>query len=280
MGVQGELQPQSRKRLSKRVGVESVLLIDDDSELCTILQGYLARYDFRVATEHDGPAGLQRALSGDFSIVLLDVMLPGLDGFEVLRRLRASSQVSVLLLTARGEDIDRIVGLEIGADDYLPKPFNPRELLARIRAILRRSQANQSESPVFRRLAVAGLDLDTGARHATCNNVELDLTDVEFDLLRALMEAPGRILTREYLSEIVLDRKFSPFDRSLDTHICHLRRKLDQAARLGDRIKTIRSVGYQLAVPESGSIDSPSRSPKSADSIGAVNKTVPESQGN
>ncbi len=280
MGVERKLQPESRKRLPARAGVESVLLIDDDTELCAILQGYLARYDFAVTTEHSGEAGLQRALSGEFSIVLLDVMLPGLDGFEVLRRLRASSQVSVLLLTARGEDIDRIVGLEIGADDYLPKPFNPRELLARIRAILRRSQASQFESPVIKHLVVAGLDLDTGARHATCNNVELDLTDVEFDLLRSLMEAPGRILTREYLSEIVLDRKFSPFDRSLDTHICHLRRKLDQAARLGDRIKTIRSVGYQLAVPESGPIEPLSRSAKSTGSIDAFDKTVRESQRN
>jgi DNA-binding response OmpR family regulator len=241
------------QKLPARSDVESVLLIDDDTELCQILQGYLARYDFRVATENNGESGLQRALSGDFAIVLLDVMLPGLDGFEVLRRIRASSQISVLLLTARGEDIDRIVGLEIGADDYLPKPFNPRELLARIRAILRRSQNSQSESNVVKRIAVADLYLDTGARRAACKNSDLDLTSVEFDLLRALMEAPGRILTREYLCELVLDRSFSPFDRSLDTHVCHLRRKLDETAGAGDRIKTIRSVGYQLAVSTSAS---------------------------
>ena len=232
--------------------METILLIDDDVELCTILQGYLARYGFEVMTENSGDAGLQRALSGEFVLVLLDVMLPGIDGFEVLRRLRATSHVSVLLLTARGEDVDRIVGLEMGADDYLPKPFNPRELLARIRAILRRNPVNQPEPPVIRRLAVAGLDLDSGARSATCNSVALDLTNVEFDLLRALMQAPGRILSREYLSEIVLNRKFSPFDRSLDTHVCHLRRKLDDAARQGDRIKTIRSVGYQLTVSAAG----------------------------
>ena len=266
MGVERNLQPERARGCSRGPALESVLLIDDDTELCSILQGYLARYDFRVTTEHSGEAGLQRALSGEFSMVLLDVMLPGLDGFEVLRRLRASSQVSVLLLTARGEDIDRIVGLEIGADDYLPKPFNPRELLARIRAILRRSHASQFESSVIKRLVVAGLELDTGARRASCSNVKLDLTSVEFDLLRALMEAPGRILTREYLSDIVLDRAFSPFDRSLDTHVCHLRRKLDEAAEFGDRIKTIRSVGYQLAVPEAGSMEPMSRSGKSADS--------------
>lgn len=228
--------------------MESILLIDDDMELCSILRGYLARYGFEVSTEHSGDGGLRRALGGEFALILLDVMLPGIDGFEVLRRLRASSQVSVLLLTARGEDVDRIVGLELGADDYLPKPFNPRELLARIRAIRRRSTANTTEQSVIKHLAVEGLELDTGARNAICENALLDLTDVEFDLLRALMEAPGRILTREYLSEIVLNRKFTPFDRSLDTHVCRLRRKLDDAAHQGDRIRTIRSVGYQLTV--------------------------------
>lgn len=240
--------------------METVLLIDDDVELCTILQGYLARYGFEVITENSGDAGLRRALSGDFAMVLLDVMLPGMDGFEVLRRLRASSKVSVMLLTARGEDIDRIVGLEIGADDYLPKPFNPRELLARIRAILRRSQPNHAERPAIKHLVAVGLELDTGARNATCNGIELNLTGVEFDLLQSLMEAPGRILTREFLSEMVLDRKFTPFDRSLDTHVCRLRRKLDDAGIVGDRIKTIRSVGYQLAVAAAIS-DAPSLAP-------------------
>ena len=180
-------------------------------------------------------------------------MLPGIDGFEVLRQLRTSSQVSVLLLTARGEDIDRIVGLEIGADDYLPKSFNPRELLARIRAILRRSAAKQQAGPQGRsqikHLSVAGIELDSGARTVVCSGVELELTNVEFELLGVLMEAPGQILTREHLTEVVLDRQFNPYDRSLDMHVSRLRRKLDDAAHLGDQIKTIRSVGYQLAVP-------------------------------
>jgi DNA-binding response OmpR family regulator len=226
-------------------------MVDDDIELCSMLQDYLARHGFSVTTEHTGDLGLRRALSGDFAIVLLDVMLPGLDGFEVLRRLRTSSQVSVLLLTARGEDIDRIVGLEIGADDYLPKPFNPRELLARIRAILRRSAANQPGKSTIKHLSVGGIELDTGARTAICKGAELDLTNVEFELLGALMESPGQILTREHLTETVLDRRFNPFDRSLDMHISRLRRKLDDLAGLGDQIKTIRSVGYQLAVPVS-----------------------------
>uniref|UniRef100_E6QK62 DNA-binding response regulator in two-component regulatory system with CpxA n=1 Tax=mine drainage metagenome TaxID=410659 RepID=E6QK62_9ZZZZ len=223
-----------------------------------MIEDYLARHGFAVTTEHHGELGLHRALSGDFAIVLLDVMLPGLDGFEVLRRLRTSSQVSVLLLTARGEDIDRIVGLEIGADDYLPKPFNPRELLARIRAILRRSAAASgavsgkdaaASNSGIRHLSVADIELDTGARSALCGGVALDLTHVEFELLGALMLSPGQILTRESLTEIVLDRKFNPFDRSLDMHISRLRRKLDDAAGLGDRIKTIRSIGYQLTIP-------------------------------
>ena len=233
----------------QRIVVEPVLLIDDDIELCSMLEDYLVRHGFAVSTEHNGELGLHRALTGEFAIVLLDVMLPGLDGFEVLRRLRTSSQVSVLLLTARGEDIDRIVGLEIGADDYLPKPFNPRELLARIRAILRRSAANRTARPAIKHLSVGGIELDSGARTATCDGVELDLTNVEFELLGALMSAPGQILTREHLTELVLDRRFNPFDRSLDMHVSRLRRKLDDAAKLGDQIKTIRSVGYQLAVP-------------------------------
>ena len=229
--------------------VDPVLIIDDDIELCSMLEDYLARHGFSVTTEHHGELGLHRALTGDFAIVLLDVMLPGLDGFEVLRRLRTSSQVSVLLLTARGEDIDRIVGLEIGADDYLPKPFNPRELLARVRAILRRSAAAKPSRSSIKHLSVAGIELDTGSRAATCNGVELELTNVEFELLCTLMQAPGQILTREHLTESVLDRRFNPFDRSLDMHVSRLRRKLDDAAKLGDQIKTIRSVGYQLALP-------------------------------
>lgn len=234
--------------------MEPVLLVDDDIELCSMLEDYLARHGFAVTTEHHGELGLHRALTGEFAIVLLDVMLPGLDGFEVLRRLRTSSQVNVLLLTARGDDVDRIVGLEIGADDYLPKPFNPRELLARVRAILRRSAAARparGTKNVIKHLSVGGIELDTGARTVTCNGVELDLTNVEFELLGALMEAPGQILTREHLTELVLERRFNPFDRSLDMHISRLRRKMDDAADMGDQIKTIRSAGYQLAVPVS-----------------------------
>ncbi len=240
-------------RQSPEARLEPILLIDDDVELCSMLEDYLGRHGFALATEHHGEHGLHRALSGEFAMVLLDVMLPGLDGFEVLRRLRTTSQVSVLLLTARGEDIDRIVGLEIGADDYLSKPFNPRELLARIRAILRRSASQAAGrtglKTTIKHLEVAGIELDSGARTAICGGVSLELTNVEFELLKALMEAPGQILTREFLTETVLDRRFNPFDRSLDMHVSRLRRKLEDGAQCGDQIKTIRSVGYLLALP-------------------------------
>jgi two-component system response regulator CpxR len=227
--------------------VESILLIDDDVELCSMLQDYLGRHGYSVGAVHNGEKGLERVLAGDFSIILLDVMLPGPDGFEVLRRLRAFSSISVLLLTARGEDIDRIVGLEIGADDYLPKPFNPRELLARIRAILRRkpgtSQSARESVPML------GLELDAAARTARCNGIELNLTDVEFTLLQTLMRSAGDVVDREQLTAAALGRKFHPFDRSLDMHVSRLRHKLDASCHLGDQVKTIRGVGYQLAIP-------------------------------
>jgi DNA-binding response OmpR family regulator len=231
--------------------VEEILLIDDDVELCAMLTEYLGRYGFRVRPVHRGDTGLKAALEKSYALVLLDVMLPGMDGFEVLRRIRAESQVSVLLLTARGEDVDRIVGLEIGADDYLPKPFNPRELLARIKAILRRSQtaAPAQEQSLLR---VDGLELNRAARTVMDEGKRIELTDVEFALLEALMRAPGKVVAREEISESVLGRKFHPFDRSLDMHVSRLRKKLGERGG-EERVKTIRGSGYQLAVnQESG----------------------------
>ena len=247
-----EARRRNEKMAAEAQPVEPILLIDDDTELSAMLEDYLGRHGFAVRTEHHGESGLERALREQYALVLLDVMLPGMDGFEVLRRLRARSQVSVLLLTARGEDVDRIVGLEIGADDYLSKPFNPRELLARVRAILRRSATRSIADSGATFLEAAGLALDTGARTASCRGVVLDLTDVEFELLRALVSAPGQVLTRETLTETVLDRRFHPFDRSLDMHVSRLRRKLEDAAGEGERIKTIRAIGYQLAMPTAG----------------------------
>ncbi len=222
--------------------MEEVLLIDDDVELCTMLIEYLGKNGFRVKTAHRGDTGLNAAQQRRWSLILLDVMLPGIDGFEVLKRIRAESSVNILLLTARGEDVDRIIGLEFGADDYLPKPFNPRELLARMRAILRRT-ANPAvaEHEVLR---VQDLELDPAARRAIQAGKRLDLTDVEFGLLEVLMRSPGKVVNRDELSEAVLGRPFDPFDRSLDMHISRLRRKLAQE----DQVKTVRGIGYQLVV--------------------------------
>lgn len=225
--------------------MEDVLLIDDDEELCEMLIEYLGRYDLRVHAVHRGDTGLQAARSRTWPMILLDVMLPGLDGFEVLKQIRTFSKGSVLLLTARGEDVDRIVGLEMGADDYLPKPFNARELLARIRAIRRRNESTTREM-ISPPLIVEDLVLDPGSRTVKQHGTPIEVTDVEFSLLAVLMRSPGKVVERESLSEQVLDRKFSPFDRSLDMHVSRLRKKLNGAGE--ERIKTVRGTGYQLVL--------------------------------
>ncbi len=227
--------------------MKDVLLIDDDIELCSMLTDYLGRYGFRVTSVHRGDVGLKTAKGKPWMLILLDVMLPGIDGFEVLKQPRAVSPVNVLLLTARGDDIDRIVGLEIGADDYLPKPFNPRELLARMHAILRRN-GTAEPAPENSILRVENLELNPFARAVLSKGKNVELTDVEFALLEALMRSPGKVVSREELSERVLGRKFSPFDRSLDMHVSRLRRKLDEISAAGDQVKTIRGAGYQLLV--------------------------------
>ena len=217
-----------------------ILVVDDDVELASLLREFLEREGFNIEFAHSGPAGLEAALRGGFDLVVLDVMLPGIDGFEILRRLRPQSPVPVLMLTARGEDIDRIVGLELGADDYLPKPFNPRELVARIRAILRRIEP----SPNAGRLEVNGVVIDPGAREAYCDGRRVDLTTLEFDILEQLMRAAGRVLSRDALMEALYSRKATPYDRAMDMHISHLRRKLEACGRT--LIKTVRGVGYQF----------------------------------
>ncbi len=227
--------------------MEDILLIDDDVELCAMLTEYLCKHGFRVKAVHRGDTGLQVAQQRPWALVLLDVMLPGMDGFEVLKRIRQESSVSIVLLTARGEDVDRIVGLEIGADDYLPKPFNPRELLARMRAVLRR-QDHTATLPPAAQLRVQDLELDIAARKALKAGKRLDLTDIEFGLLEAMMRVPGQVLSRDELSRAVLGREFDPFDRSLDMHVSRLRRKLGRDGEEEDRVKTIRGVGYQLVL--------------------------------
>ena len=218
-----------------------ILLIDDDAELCSLLVEFLQREGYSVESEHEGNRGFERALQPGIELVVLDVMLPGIDGFEILRRLRAQSKVPVIMLTARGEDVDRIVGLELGADDYLPKPFNPRELVARIRAVARRYEP-RPPAPA-NRLEVNGIVLDTGTREVTANGKRVDLTTFEFDILEQLMRSAGRVLSRDTLMENFYNRKSTPFDRSIDMHISHLRKKIDNGDSL---IKTIRGVGYQF----------------------------------
>src|SRR6202789_2046922 len=227
-----------------------ILLIDDDVELCSMLTDYLGRHGYQVTAVHHGKIGLEKALGGGYTMLLLDVMLPGLDGFEVLRRLRAAgSPMNVLLLTARGEDVDRIVGLEIGADDYLPKPFNPRELVARIRAVLRRAKPTRAADEVPEVLSVGDADLDPATRSVQRAGQPVDLTSVEFNLLEVLLREAGRVVTRERLVNAVLSRKFMPFDRSIDMHVSKVRRKLGDSEEDGDHIKTIRGVGYMFARP-------------------------------
>ena len=216
-----------------------ILVIDDDVELCGLLREFLQREGFQVDVAHDGKAGLEKVSKDAPDLIVLDVMLPGMDGFEILRRLRQQGRIPVLMLTARGEDVDRIVGLELGADDYLAKPFNPRELAARIRAILRRMEPRPTDS----RVEVNGVTLDPGSREVVQDGKQVDLTTVEFDILEHLMRSAGRVLSRDALMEALYNRKATAFDRSMDMHISHLRRKLEGERTL---IKTVRGVGYQF----------------------------------
>ncbi len=232
--------------------MDRLLVIDDDLELCTLLTKYLKRKGYEVETVHDGERGVERALAGDPALVIIDVMLPGMDGFQVLRRIRARSRRPVLMLTARGEDVDRIRGLEAGADDYLPKPFNTRELLARIRAVLRRAGpgSDNGEPPRASAVLVVGdVELDPGARVVRQGGKPVPLTTAEHDLLEALLRSAGRVVTREELFEAVLDRELMPLDRNIDVHVCNLRKKLGHKHGDIERIKTIRGAGYLYALP-------------------------------
>jgi two-component system response regulator CpxR len=215
-----------------------VLIVDDDTELCVLLQEFLEREAFAVVVEHDGLNGLELASNGGFDLVVLDLMLPGIDGFTVLKRLRARSRVPVLMLTARGEDEDRIIGLDLGADDYLAKPFNPRELLARVRAVLRRTQVKSKG-----RIEVNGVLIDPGTREVFCDQRPIEMTTLEFDILETLVRSAGTVVSRDALMEAMYNRKATPFDRSIDMHVSHLRRKLETERTL---IKTVRGVGYQF----------------------------------
>jgi DNA-binding response OmpR family regulator len=224
--------------------MDRVLIVDDDVELCRLLGERLSSEGFALEAVHDGQRGLERVLSQDHALVILDLMLPGMGGLDVLRRVRNHSPVPVLILTARGEDVDRILGLEIGADDYLPKPFNPRELIARIRAILRRTSRTAATSNA---VTVGDLQLDPAAREVRMDGVPIDLTSVEFALLETLLRDAGHVVTREQLTETVLGRKLGPFDRVIDVHISNLRKKLNRAHG-EERIKAVRGSGYVFVV--------------------------------
>ena len=229
----------------------NILVIDDDLELCKLVSRFLGAEGFKVQAVQTSSHGVERALSGQYDLVVLDVMLPGMDGFEVLRRIRAKSPTPVLMLTARGDDLDRILGLEIGADDYLPKPFNTRELAARVRAILRRAKSATTGSTLngTTPITIGDLELNSGARTVRLGGELVNLTTVEFDLLERLLKAAGRVVGREELTKEVLGREFSPFDRSIDTHVWNLRKKVGLCSDGTERIKGIRGIGYLYALP-------------------------------
>jgi two-component system response regulator CpxR len=234
--------------------VTRVLLVDDDAELAELVGEYLAREGFSLEAEADGTRAIDRVTSGDHQRVVLDVMLPGVNGFDVLRSIRATSRIPVLMLTARGDEVDRIVGLELGADDYLSKPFNPRELVARIRAVLRRTQADaraMGDRPM-ERLSVDDVLVDVGRRLVRRGDTPVELTAVEFALLELLMRAAGTVVRRDELARGALGRSLLPFDRSIDVHVSRVRKKLGPRPDGGERIATLRAVGY-LYTRSSGS---------------------------
>ena len=226
----------------KTTGVKRILAIEDDADLGVLMRDYFAEHAFEVEAVHDGGTGLARALEGAHDLILLDVMLPVLNGFEVLRQLRKQRSTPVIMLTARTERPDRVAGLNAGADDYLPKPFGPEELLARIRAVLRR--AGHIDTVPAQHIVVGRLALHPRARQVHCGSRALKLTSIEFDILELLMRSAGRTVTRDELSAALHQRRATPYERSLDVHISHLRKKIDRA---GCSIRTVRGAGYHLS---------------------------------
>lgn len=228
-----------------------ILVVDDDVELCELVDQYLRAQGFEIEAVHDGTAGVESALTGGYSLVILDVMLPGIRGFEALRQIRAKSAIPVIMLTAHGDDVDRIVGLEIGADDYLPKPFNPRELAARIHAVLRRTASGAAKDSAARgSILLDDVRLDTRARTARHKTRDVELTSVEFELLALFFKSPGQVLSREDLVKNALGRDLESSDRSLDVHVSKLRKKLGPCEDGTERIRAIRNIGYVYVVAE------------------------------
>lgn len=235
---------------SAQTGRTKLLVIDDDRKLCRLIRDYLEPMGYEVEAAHTGPDGLEMARAGNHQAVILDVMLPGLDGFEVLKQLRRTCDVPVLMLTARGEEADRIVGLEIGADDYLPKTFSTRELLARLRAVTRRTVRAATADDAEPELVVGKLRVNLEVRVAVLDDQPLTLTPVEFDLLASLARARGRVRTREQLLEEIRERNYDVFDRSINVHISALRKKLGDDPKTPRFIRTVRAAGYMLINPD------------------------------
>ncbi len=229
-----------------------LLMIDDDVELVELVSEYLRREGFDVDTVHDGESGVGKALAGNYELIILDVMLPGIGGFEVLRRIRLTSAIPVVMLTARGDELDRVLGLETGADDYLAKPFSSRELVARIRAVLRRGETKAASATPSSVLKVGDIELEAAARSVRKGGQHVELTAAEFDLLDLLMRSAGEVVPREDIARKVLDRLLLPMDRSIDVHVSNLRKKLGTSPDGSEYIKTVRSVGYIFARPISG----------------------------
>ena len=223
----------------------NILLIDDDTELTSLLKDILSFEGFTVSEANDGYAGLE-AINDEIDLILLDVMMPRLNGMETLKKLREHWETPVLMLTAKGEEIDRMIGLELGADDYLPKPFSDRELLARIRAILRRTQTTSTPKAASDRIQYQDIEVFPGKQEAYCNGEIIDLTTTEFALLSHLIQNPGQVITKEALSLDVLGKRLAAFDRAIDMHISNLRKKIPERSDSKSRIKTLRGRGYLL----------------------------------
>lgn len=221
-----------------------LLLIDDDRELCDLLIEYLATEGFNLEAVHDGEAGVEAALSGKYNLILLDVTLPKLNGFDVLKKVRQQSDVPVLMLTARGDDVDRIIGLEFGADDYLPKPYNHRELVARIKAILRRGRPVAPAAGQAKTLQIDDINLNLANREASLDDEPLELTATEFQVLKVLIEKAGELISRDDLTQIALNRRLTLYDRAIDMHVSNVRKKIGTRKDGSPRIKTVRGAGY------------------------------------
>lgn len=228
----------------------TLLLVDDDIELCELLEEFLVTEGFNITAVHDGESGVNQALTGQFDLVLLDVTLPRLNGFDALRKIRQQSSIPVLMLTARGDDVDRIIGLEIGADDYLPKPYNHRELVARIKAILRRGKTPLVPEGSSKTLQIDDISLNLANREASIAGEPLELTATEFLVLKTLIEKAGELISRDELTQIALNRKLTLYDRAIDMHVSNVRRKIGAQPNGSPRIKTVRGSGYFYILPQ------------------------------